>query len=227
MKKVYLIAVIFALIAGFATYLFANQIESKSTIRDAKTVTVVVALRDIPENTKVNEAMFDEEAPWFGTKEVVADYAVPNFVTNKNDLLEKVFVDPIYAGEQISSARFVEADSDLVGLSFKLADGMKAFSFNAGAANGVDGYISVGDTVDVIVYEKNQQGKATAKVAYKDLKVIRVSNATDYNSASQSGSTITKYSTLTVEVTEKQALELYEIEKNYDFKLVLNPRENE
>ena len=44
------------------------------------------------------------------------------------------------------------------------------------------------------------------------------------SSASQSGTKITKYSTLTVEVTKKQALKLYEIESEYDYKLILNPR---
>ena len=35
MKKVYLIAVVFALIAGFATYFFASEITKKTTIKDA------------------------------------------------------------------------------------------------------------------------------------------------------------------------------------------------
>ena len=43
-------------------------------------------------------------------------------------------------------------------------------------------------------------------------------------SSSASGTKITEYSTLTVEVTEKQALKLYEIENDYTYKLVLNPR---
>ena len=36
MKKVYLIAVIFAIIAGVATYMFATEIDKKTTFKDAK-----------------------------------------------------------------------------------------------------------------------------------------------------------------------------------------------
>ena len=34
MKKVYLIAVVFALIAGFATYMFASETNKKTTIKE-------------------------------------------------------------------------------------------------------------------------------------------------------------------------------------------------
>ena len=39
------------------------------------------------------------------------------------------------------------------------------------------------------------------------------------------GTKITTYNTLTVEVTKKQSLKLYEIESKYDYKLILNPRQ--
>ena len=40
MKKVYLIAVIVAIIAGVATYMFATGINSKTKFKDAEMVTV-------------------------------------------------------------------------------------------------------------------------------------------------------------------------------------------
>ena len=228
MKKVYLIAVVFALIAGFATYMFAQYIDGKTTIKDKETVNVIVAVQDIPENTEITEEMFAEDAGWFKTQTVIVDDVMPNYITSKEDIIGKVVNQAIYAGEQVSSMRYVDADSDDVGLSFKLSPGMVAYSFSAGSVSGVDGYISVGDTVDILVYDATEKGKENsnaAKVAYQDLKIIRVSNATDSISASQSGSTITSYGTLTVEVTKEQALKLYDIENNYSFKLVLNPRE--
>ena len=79
-------------------------------------------------------------------------------------------------------------------------------------------------TVDVLVNKKDDSGNITTKIAYKDLKILRVSTNAENSTASQSGTKITKYSTLTVEVTKKQALKLYEIENEYDYKLILNPR---
>ncbi|MGN1123164.1 MAG: Flp pilus assembly protein CpaB [Eubacterium sp.] len=225
MKKVYLIAVIFALLAGFATYMFASEIDKKTTIKDADTAVVYVALQDIKANTVITEEMFAEDATYFTTKTVIAADLAPNYVTDKESLIGMVTIDPLYSGEQINSPRLQSADGDDVALSIKLPDGKVAYSFNAASVTSVDGYISEGDTVDVIVFKDGEDGKeAKSEVAYKDLKILRVSTNTANTSASQSGSTITEYSTLTVEVTEEQALQLYDIENTYSYKLVLNPR---
>lgn len=224
MKKVYLIAVIFALLAGFATYMFAKQIDEKSTIKDADTVNVVVAVQEIPKNTIITQEMLDEESnPYFAVKSVLADNAGPNYITDKKDLLDYVTIDTIYANEQINQKRFQEKDGEDVALSFKLSKGKVAYTFNAKEAKGVDGYVSEGDTVDIVVYDADAYSKE-ARVAYKDLRVIRVSTNTVNTSSSASGSKITEYNTLTVEVSEKDALKLYEIENEYEYKLILNPR---
>ena len=227
MKRVYLIAVVFALIAGFATYMFASEIDKKTTLKDEETVNVAVALQDIPANTEITEEMFAEDAGYFGQKSIVIDYLVPNYVeyAKANELIGTVSDTDIYSGEQLNSKHFLSKDSDKVSLSYKLADGKVAYSFNAQTVNGVDGYISEGDTVDVLTYTKDENDKTETKVAYKDLKIIRVSSNSDNADASTNGSKITSYSTLTVEVTEKQALKLYEIENNYSYKLILNAKE--
>ena len=225
MKRVYLIAVVFALIAGFATYLFANQINEKTTLKDEDMVDgVVYALQDIPENTVITEEMFAEDATYFSRKSVLEADAGPDSITNPEDIIGLIVSENIYAGEQVSTKRFVSAGDDDVSLSFKLADGMVAYSFNAGSVTGVDGYIGVGDTVDVIINEKNEDGSTTPTVAYTGLKILRVSNNTNDTASREANTKITEYSTLTVEVTEEQALQLYNIETNYSFKLVLNPR---
>ena len=48
MKKVYLIAIVFALIAGFATFMFASDISEKLSYKDANKVTVYVAKQEVP-----------------------------------------------------------------------------------------------------------------------------------------------------------------------------------
>lgn len=218
MKKVYLIAVVFALLAGFATYMFADTIDKKTSFKDANTTPVYVALQEIPKNTQITEEMLAEDAGYFQVKEVVDDYLVANVVTaeEKDQLVNYITVDPVYVGDQISKSRLISADEDSVSLSFKLDEGMVAYSFSSGGVNGVDGYICEGDTVDIIVGNK---------VVYKDLKILRVSNASDQQAASASGAAITTYSSLTVQVTEEQALQLYKIENGTEgYKLLLKPR---
>ena len=77
----------------------------------------------------------------------------------------------------------------------------------------------------MLVNKTDDAGNVKTEIAYKDLKILRVSTNADNSTASQNGTKITTYSTLTVEVTKKQALKLYEIENKYDYKLILNPRQ--
>ncbi len=224
MKKVYLIAVVFALVAGLATYMFANNISKKTTIKDRETVSVVVTLKDIPKNTMISNEMLAEDAGYFQVRSIIKEDATPEYISSFDEIREQVTAVDLYSGEQLSAHRFVGSDDESVGLSYKLAKGKKAYSFQASSTNGVDGYISVGDTVDIITYETDADRKVTTKVAYKDLKVIKVSNNSDDSAAQSSDSKITSYSAITVEVNEKQALKLYEIENSQTFKLILNSK---
>lgn len=224
MKKVYLIAVIFALIAGFATYFFASEIDKKTTIKDADTVEVIVPVADMAKNTTITEDMFAEDAGVFTKKTVVAaDVDSESVAKEESQLINQVTVDPLYANEPINTKRLESVDGSDVALSIKLPKGKVAYSFSAASVTSVDGYINEGDKVDVLVYDGN---KKKSKVAYKNLPILRVSTATASKSASAAGTTITDYSTLTVVVTEKQALALYKIENENSFKLVLKHREN-
>ena len=224
MKKVYLIAVVFALIAGFATYFFASEIDKKTTIKDADTVEVIVAVNDMSQNSSITEEMFAEDAGVFTKKTVVAaDVNTETVVTKQDQLIGKVTIDPLYAGEPINIKRIEDLGGADVALSLKLPKGKVAYSFNAASVTSVDGYINEGDKVDVLVYDGN---KKKSKVAYKNLPILRVSTATASKNASASGTTLTEYSTLTVVVTEKQALALYKIENESTFKLVLKHRNN-
>ncbi|MGN0531370.1 MAG: Flp pilus assembly protein CpaB [Eubacterium sp.] len=229
MKKVYLIAVVIALIAGFATFFFASEINKKTTIKDADMVEIVVPVADIEKNVSITEEMFAEDANQFVTKSVLADSVSADVATSSEQLIGMVTVDPLYANEAINTKRLQSIDGADVALSLKLPKGKVAYSFSAASVTSVDGYISEGDTVDVIVYEAgpndaNGKPTGTSSVKYKDLKILRVSTAKAAQSANETGTQINEYSTLTVEVTEEQALQLYKIENENTYKLVLNHR---
>ena len=231
MKKVYLIAVIVAIIAGVATYMFATEIDSKTKFKDAEMVTVLVPTADIDKNVEITADMFEGDNPQIVTKEILAADSTDNYVKAHTDLIDDannvhmVTVDKLYANEPINKNRLEDKNGDDVALSLKLPKGMVAYSFDAASVKSVDGYISEGDTVDVLVNKTDDAGNVKTEIAYKDLKILRVSTNADNSTASQNGTKITTYSTLTVEVTKKQALKLYEIENKYDYKLILNPRQ--
>ncbi len=218
MKKVYLIAVVFALLAMFATFMFANQLDKKTTIKD--TEIVYAAAQEIADNTQITEDMIAEDAGYFKQVNVIDGMVNETMVKDLNDIVGKITSTTIFADELINTNRLLDEDSPDVGLSQKLAKGHVAYSFSAGSVNGVDGYIREGDTVDILVYKDG-----TSTVAYKNLKILRVSNASADASAKQNGTSTLDYGTLTVEVTETQARKLQTIEnENGSFKLVLKPR---
>ena len=221
MKKVYLIAVIFAIIAGVATYMFATEINSKTKFKDAEMVTVLVPAADIEKNVEITADMFEGDNPQIVTKEILAADATDNYVKAQTELVDDakdvhmITVDKLYANEPINKNRLEDKNGEDVALSLKLPKGKVAYSFDAASVK----------SVDVLVSKKDDQGKVKTEIAYKGLKILRVSTNADNSTASQNGTKITKYSTLTVEVTKKQSLKLYEIENKYDYKLILNPRQ--
>ena len=199
MKKVYLIAVIVAIIAGVATYMFATEINSKTKFKDAEMVTVLVPTADIEKNVEITADMFEGDNPQIVTKEILAADATDNYVKAQTDLVDDakdvhmITVDKLYANEPINKNRLEDKNGDDVALSLKLPKGMVAYSFDAGSVKSVDGYISEGDTVDVLVSKTDDQGKVKTEIAYKGLKILRVSTNADNSTASQSGTKITTY----------------------------------
>ena len=199
MKKVYLIAVIVAIIAGVATYMFATEINSKTKFKDAEMVTVLVPAADIEKNVEITADMFEGDNPQIVTKEILAADATDNYVKAQTELVDDakdvhmITVDKLYANEPINKNRLEDKNGDDVALSLKLPKGMVAYSFDAGSVKSVDGYISEGDTVDVLVSKTDDQGKVKTEIAYKGLKILRVSTNADNSTASQSGTKITTY----------------------------------
>ena len=111
MKKVYLIAVIVAIIAGVATYMFATEINSKTKFKDAEMVTVLVPTADIEKNVEITADMFEGDNPQIVTKEILAADATDNYVKAQTDLVDDakdvhmITVDKLYANEPLNKNR--------------------------------------------------------------------------------------------------------------------------
>lgn len=217
MRKVYLIAVVCALIAGFATFLFAKELSEKSSFLDAQKATVITAVAEVPQNTTITQENF---AQYFTTSEIVSSYVLKDAITNTADAVNTVTRQTLYPGEQLTLNKLITSESDDATLSLTLPDGYVAYPISAAGTESADGYISIGDKVDVYVFSGN-----TARIPLSNLEVLRVSNKAANVTAETDGTEINEYSTLTLIVTEQQALDLMEIENGGEnFKLVLKPR---
>ena len=122
MKKVYLIAVIFAIIAGVATYMFATEIDKKTTFKDADMVTVLIPTADIDKNVEITADMFEGDNPQIITKEILAADSNESYIKAQKELVDDannvhmITVDKLYANEPINKNRLQDKNGDDVAL---------------------------------------------------------------------------------------------------------------
>lgn len=220
MKRVYLIALIVALIAGSATYFFASTIMKNSSIEDAPTEVVLVANSDIVAGTAVTA---DQVDALFTEKKVLVQDLTPNAVKSKEEILGQVVMQTIYAQEQVSMNRFMAGDSEEVGLSYTLQEGEVAYSIVAESQKGVDGYIKEGDTIDIIAYYESK-----TVLEFENLKVLKVSTreATNAAQSQTEGGEVMSYTSVTIKTDVNQAMEIWNMENRTgnNFKFVLHSR---
>ena len=217
MKKVYLIAIVFALIAGFATFMFASDISEKLSYKDANKVTVYVAKQEVPANSTISTENFDT---YFEAKEIVSDYKLSDALTNTAESNNAITRQTLYKGEQLTKSKLITSDSSDATLSLKIPDGCVTYSITASGTNSGDGYFAPGDKVDIYVYNG-----AKTQIPLKNLEILMVSSKADNDTAETDGKTINSYSTLTLLVTQAQAEKLMSIEYGGSkYKLVLKPR---
>ena len=218
MKKIYLIALLCAIVAGGATFLTARGIANSSKAENQNQTQVVVAVTDVTAGTAITA---DNVDTLFQLKTVNANDIFGNTATDIQSIVGKTVTSTIYAGEQVNFSRFDGKGDAANGLSVELTNGNVAYSMSAESVKGVDGYILPGDTVDIIGVTK--EGKS--ELIMSDLYVIRTS--TNEANAAAAGAAVTTYGTLTFDVPESDAETLLEIEnssKYTTFKFVLNKK---
>lgn len=231
MKRVYLVAVMVALGAGVITFLFARSLVENSRVENVDKTQVVVATVDIPEGTMITNELIQSS---FTTDIVINDDLVgaPNdvIITSTEQLIGKIVAQDIYANEQINVKKIVEKGSDDAALSYSLKEGEVAYSITANSVQGVDGYITPGDTVDIVAALEDEEGKVIGgAIVFSDLKVLKVATYQEVDNAKQDGvgdGQVKTYASVTVKTNSEQAAQLYamEAEAGSGFKLVLNSR---
>lgn len=218
MKKVYLIATFVAIIAGVATYLFATQIEKNTKIKDAPMTTVVIAVVAMPENTTITADMV-------ALRQYTTVSVVPGAATTLEEVIGKISRYPLVAGEQLVKDKLIKAGEDAknAALSYQLKDGEYAYTIGVDEVQGVAGFISKGDYVDIL-HTGTVNDIVTTVILMKNIKVIRISNYTsNYAAEAAKGTPITSYSTITLLLTESQIVELTQMQTMGRIVLALKP----
>jgi|LSQX01.2.fsa_nt_gb pilus assembly protein CpaB len=208
MKKVYLLAVIAALITMFAAYEFITKLEDEIKNEVEGAVSVVVAATQLEPNTVIDESMLT-------IKQVSAELVGNDTVQLPDQVIGKIVKYTISQGEPIYITRLSELGTDKAErLSHELSQGMRAFSMSVDAVSGVSQYIKSGDRVDIIAYT-NKGEVEEKKIAFENMLILRT------GTASETGAEASPYSTITLAVTPEQAVELNYLIANSIIRLIL------
>ena len=219
MKKVYLIATFVAIIAGISTYLFASQIQKSTKIKDAPTSSVVVAIQDIKENTILTSAMF--EVKLFTTVAVA-----PGAADKIEDVIGKMSRYPIAVGEQVLANKIISVGEKVenAALSYQLLSGEYAYTITVDSVQGVAGFITRGDYVDVLFTSDDEEGNYKTEIILQDVYVLRLANnAANKIADAPNGQPITTYVEVTFKLDEEQVLKLSNYLAQGPIRLVLKP----
>lgn len=226
MKKIYLFAVIFALLTGFATFFFVNGLKNNSAITGVEEANVVVALQDIEPDTVVNPTMFTT------VKMPVSSISYGTLV-NPADVDGYVATTKILKGEQVLAAKLTLIDKDKDGLeyngeyrlSYHLENGNYAYTIRLNDADSVAHFIRKGDYVNVF-FDSHTAPVPKGYPVLKNIRVLEIGEYSDLKNSLNGTETLT-YTLVTLSLKEEQIKTILDYENEHDdgnhFALALVP----
>ena len=199
-KFMFVLALVFSLITVGGIYLYLE--DARAGLAETDMVTVIVARQDIPARTPVAAAMLDSRA-------IPADYKHRLELTRQADVVGKITLVPIAAGQSILSSLLVEPGETGEGLAYAIPESMKAMTISIDQVSGVAGMLRPGDRVDVITLiplgESNAQPYSVA--ALQDIGVLAVGRVLEEKPGTDVQQ-LQEASTVTLAVTLEESLRL-------------------
>lgn len=216
MRKIYLFAVIFALIAGFATYFFVNSLRHNSAVTGVKEADVLVAVVDIAPDTVVTPDMFQ-------VLRLPVSSITYGTLVNAQDINGFMATEMIRKGEQVLASKLTDLREDDTGLesngeyrlSYHLGEGKYAFTITVSETNAVALFLRAGDYIHVY----DTMSAEAANPILKNIPVLHVGTYSDYK-MTKSGVETTTYAMITLCVTEQQIETLLKTGENIRVALV-------
>ncbi len=210
MKKIYLIAAVIALVAGFATYFFASELKTSKIVTGVDEATVLVAVQDIDKDTILTKEMFQpiklpQTAVSYGT------------ISSINDIIGYMATDEILKGEQLMARKIaLVGDEKAEGrLSYELGNGMYAYSMTVEIENTISYFLKENDKVNIY-----NAAAPAAEPVLENVPVIRISNY-PANIQQNAGVEITSFAEVTFVLYKEQIPKLMAL--NGAVRMVLVP----
>jgi len=166
-------AVAFLLAVGATTAIFLYvQGVKREAKPSANFVTVIVAKKDIPTETKLDPLIQEGQ---FTSLSVPRDAVVAGAVTALSELQGQTTATFILEGEQISRARLQGSSSSLGVLGTR--EGYQAVTLQLDQQRVVSGFIQAGDHVVLYTTLDNKAGVTFTATLVPDIRVLKVGNS--------------------------------------------------
>lgn len=211
------IAIILALLAAMLTFFYVGNY--KQNVRQGEElVTVYVAKQDVPVGATGSELAGDGA---FTTQEVARRNVVPGAISSPEQVERLVTTQAIFAGEQVSTRRFVPVTEQ--GLRGQLKGNLRAVQVPGTEHQLLSGTLRAGDHVDVVGnwnYPEESQTHVS-RVVLRNLLVLRPPDEGEVTSKiSQGGNE--PFSAM-LAVTDAQSKKLWWVMENGQWALFLRP----
>jgi Flp pilus assembly protein CpaB len=211
----FLIAAALGLVAAAIALAYSASSHKSHAATATGTRTVLVATRDIPIGTSGAKL---QGAGWVRVEKVASGDVASGAVTSPVQVATLVAVQPTYRGEQIVARRFGTTQQE--GVVSVLHGALRVYELPGDAHQLLAGTLKNGNHVDVVgsVRLPEQNGNHYSKVVVHDLVVLNAPTKPSGPTVSQDDST-----SVDLIVSTAQAAELFWLEKNADWSLLLRP----
>lgn len=205
--------------ATFLLYSYSQEKKAEYDKRFGSTKRVVVAKEDIAEMQTIYDTMVE-------TKELPADFIQPDAITIPDEIIGNVAAVPIRKGQMVLKNNLLTPGPD-TGIALQVAPSKRAVTIPVDEVRGVAKLIRPGDRVDIFAAVDNGKGVNQRREVFtmmSDVVVLAtgvsvVNNIPRMFELDSTGKNLTqialtgdtKYTTITVEATPKEAQDLFYI----------------
>ena len=217
-----LIAVALAVAAALLTVFYVSNYKN-SVRKDAETISVLVAARDIPQGMLGSQVV---EQKMLATQDIPRKAIVNGTISKPEDIAGLIATQPIYIGEQITARRFGPLEA--AGVRDQLKGTQRAVQFKGNPNQILTGVLRAGDHVDVmasIKYPSEDSQKHFSKVLLSDVLVLRVSG--ESTSTASVVDPTGGDGWVMLRLTDAQAQKMHFVYANNDWWLALRPGLND
>jgi Flp pilus assembly protein CpaB len=189
----------------------------RSVQKDASSVQVYVAAKDVPAGTSGSDLVKQNA---LRVESVRRSDVVPGAISNPEQVGQLVLSQPMYTGEQVTLRCFSDAAAQ--GIRAQLKGTMRAVEVAGDAQQLLVGTLQSGDRVDLVANLRTDASSSAAatRIVLRDLTVLTA--PTDSTLSKVSGGTNGNSSAI-LAVSDTQVQRLFYVMKNADWTLELRP----